>query len=628
MSIKEKFSDRNFRKKFITRTVTAVILIAALVFVVSFFVNKKKEADGGKANQNQTALVTRGNVSQTITGSGSLEPYERYEVIPLVNGEIISSPFEVGDFVEQGAVIYEFDKTDAKINLEKQRNSMQSSTITYNESMDQKNDLYIKAPCSGVVQKINVSIGDEITSNKEITQIINTQVLLVKLPFNKTQVQNIGEGDIATLTSSAAMSSLTGKVTNVSQTPVGASDGASLYYVTVEFSNPGAVSEGDSFSGSINGITSPGSGTAEYKTSKSVISSIAGTVASISYKEGDYVSDGAVLVRLTSDTVNNNLEKSKISYDNAKLDLKNQENQLEDYSVTSPISGTVLIKNSKAGDTIDKTNQSVTMMVIGDVSKLKFTLSIDELDVAKVQVGQKVNITADAVEGKTFEGEITNIAMEGTAANGVTTYEAEVTIYDPQELKPSMNVDAVVVVESAENVLRVESSNITSLMDKYYVFVKNDGSVENKAGENNARSEKNENHERPERAERANLPEGEMPEFPEGGMPEGEMPEENFGKTAERHEGEERDNNTRIPEAPEGFVTVEVTIGVQGDDYTEIISGLKEGQEIYQKQVSSSGGTNMSFGMGGGMPGGGGMGGMGGMSGGRGGMGGGMPGGR
>ena len=54
----------------------------------------------------------------------------------------------------------------------------------------------------------------------------------------------------------------------------------------------------------------------------------------------------------------------------------------------------------------------------------------------------------------------------------------------------------------------------------------------------------------------------------------------------------------KMPEAPEGFVTVEVKLGVRGDDFTEIKSGLSEGQEIYQKEISYSGG-GMMFGFGG-----------------------------
>ena len=69
----------------------------------------------------------------------------------------------------------------------------------------------------------------------------------------------------------------------------------------------------------------------------------------------------------------------------------------------------------------------------------------------------------------------------------------------------------------------------------------------------------------------------------------------------------------KTPDAPDGFRTVEITTGIAGDEFTEIIDGVSERMEIYQKEVSSSS-NNMMFGMGG-MPGG-----MGGMHGGMGGM--------
>ena len=104
------------RKKLIIIVAVLLIVIIASICIASFAIgsnNKGKKKDEAIS----TTLVTRGNVETTITGSGSLEPFERYEVIPLVNGEIIYAPFEVGDYVEEGAVVYEFDKTDAQLNL-------------------------------------------------------------------------------------------------------------------------------------------------------------------------------------------------------------------------------------------------------------------------------------------------------------------------------------------------------------------------------------------------------------------------------------------------------------------------------------------------------------------------------
>ena len=94
-------------------------------------------------------------------------------------------------------------------------------------------------------------------------------------------------------------------------------------------------------------------------------------------------------------------------------------------------------------------------------------------------------------------------------------------------------------------------------------------------------------------------------------MPSGERP--NF-------EGGQMPKNadaiiSRLPEAPDGFEIAVVEIGIQGDDFTEIISGLKVGHKIYKQETSSS---SSRFGMGH-------MGAMGGMSGGMRSMGGGMP---
>ena len=194
--------------------------------------------------------------------------------------------------------------------------------------------------------------------------------------------------------------------------------------------------------------------------------------------DGAYVSKGQTIAVLSSDSLAEEMRMSEIEYNDAKLSLESQQEALDDYSITSPISGTVLTKNSKVGDTVDRTNSSVTMMVIGDVSKLKFNLSIDELDIDKVSAGQQVKITCDAVEGEEFLGEITEISMEGTATDGVTTYDATVTIYNPGNLKPSMNVDAVVVLQSVDNVLRIPAADVKTAMGKSYVFVKDDGKLD------------------------------------------------------------------------------------------------------------------------------------------------------
>ena len=142
------------------------------------------------------------------------------------------------------------------------------------------------------------------------------------------------------------------------------------------------------------------------------------------------------------------------------LSLENARDNLEDYSVTAPISGTVVTKNAKAGDNIEGGSGS-TLCVIYDLSYLEMTMSIDELDISSVEVGQEVRITADAVEGKTYTGVVTEVSVAGTTSGGITTYPVTVRIDETDGLLPGMNVDAEIVISSADDVLAIPSAAVS-----------------------------------------------------------------------------------------------------------------------------------------------------------------------
>lgn len=584
---------KNNKKKILILT----IIVIAIIAVISVVAVKKKS---GKKNDEQTALsmVTRGDVQLTITGSAAVEPVERYEIIPLVNGEITESPYEVGDFVNEGDMLYTFDMSDAQLSMQKQQNSMQKSEISRSESQKDIEKLIVTAPCDGVISGMNVSVGEEISNNAEVAAVADTKKMKVELPFNGEQIKHISKGQTAVLSSSAHMSSVNGKVTHVSNSATAQEDGSMLYTVEVVFDNPGSFTDGTQLGGEINGMISPGGGTAKYYSEGKAKTETDGTVTKIYHSNGDYVTKGEAIIAISNETVENNVRKAELDYSDAQIALQEQQEKLDDYIITAPISGTVITKNSKAGDTIDKTNASITMMVVADVSKLKFDLEIDELDVGLVSVGQAVEVTCDAVEGKTFNGTITEMSMEGTATNGVTTYQATVTIDEPGELKPSMNIDATVIIDSVENVLRVPTTDIKTAMGKSYVFVKDDGKNKNKN-----KDDKN--------TDKADNPSGEekMPEHKEDDMPENmngapNMEKQN-GEKGMKGNDKSHDNKARTPQAPEGFTVVEITIGLEGDEFTEVKDGLSEGDQIYQQTVSTSSNQMMPGMMGGGMPGGG-----------------------
>lgn len=114
-------------------------------------------------------------------------------------------------------------------------------------------------------------------------------------------------------------------------------------------------------------------------------------------------------------------------------------------------------------------------MVVADLSKVKFNMKIDELDIAKIKIGQKVSVLADALPESTFIGKIATIAGEGTAVNGVSSYIVQVTIDEPGELKSGMNVSAKTIVAEKENVLLVPVGAVQKKDGKAFVLLPKNG---------------------------------------------------------------------------------------------------------------------------------------------------------
>lgn len=599
--------------------IVAIVLVAAIIVGVLFGHSRKDAMKKVQADD----TVTRGDITVTITGSASIEPLERFEIIPKVSGDIVYCPYEVGDTVSEDDILYMFDTSDTDLTVERQRISMQQSQNSYNDALEEKEKLYIKAKNNGVISDLTIKAGQEVNAGTKVATVEDTKNLEVEVPFTGTQINSIYIGDTAQITSSKHMSTVTGTVTHKATASYAGSDGTALYDVIIEFKNPGAFYAGMEVGASVNGQVSPGKGTITTAASGTVSTETDGTVVSVNYKNGDYVTKGTVIATLKSDTITDKINDSTLWYKSANISMQQTEKSLEDYKITSPINGTVITKNSKAGDTIDKTNSSTTMMVVADISKLKFELAIDELDVSKVHEGQEVSVTCDALPNEEYVGVITNVSVEGTAANGVTTYSAEVQIDEPGNLRPSMNVDAEIIIESAENVLMIPTEDIKTVGGRSYVFLKDGDSKKTDEKKDMPKSEM------PEMSENG------RPDMPEGDAPEGEMLNGGMARTDENsserlrsdEDGKQGSKGNMMPQAPDGYMTVEIEIGISNEDYTEVKSGLSEGELVYKTTTassSSSSSNSMTPEMGGGM--GGGMsGGMGGMSGGP--SGGGMPGG-
>ncbi len=559
--------------------IVIILLIIAAIPIGGIAVYKKMSTPTGQKKIN-TFTVKRDNVSVEISGSGAIKPIDQYEVTTLVKGEILSSPFEEGDIVNKGDLLYKIDTADVENSIEKAENSLEKARMSYDEAVEAVQDYTIYSDITGTVMETYVKSGENISNGGKIMDIKDTSTLLLEIPFLAHEAEGIAVGSRATVTLDNTLYPIDGIVENVYAGSSVSSEGVEVKTVEISIKNPGAVQEGDKATAMIGDIACNSGGTFKCNAEKTLVAKASGKVSSMPYKKGDIVYSGSMVLSIDTKEAQKNVTNTKISLSDAELSLQNQREQLEDYSITSPIAGTVIQKNSKAGDSIDTGSNQTVMAIIADMSKMVFEISVDELDITKVQVGQKVDITADAIEDKAFEGVVDYISVVGTTQNGVTSYPVRIEVLNPEGLIPGMNVTANIVVESRENALVVP---VSAVQRGNMVMVK-------KSGEN-----------QPDAPSEANKkPEGKMP----GG---GEKP-----NAAGQMQGDNK-AASKMPMAanvPEGFELVRITAGINDSDYIEIIEGLSEGDIVVVNETANAGAMGQMMpgrmpGMGGGMPGGG-----------------------
>lgn len=508
------------------------------------------QSSAASATSYTTAEVTRMDVSSSITGSGTLEAADSYSVTTLIEGSILTADFEEGDEVEEGTILYTIDSSDASNSLEQAEISLNQAQRSYNNQLESQEDLTITAPVAGQVYSIDVEVGDDVTAGETVATIRDSQTMSLEVSFPADAATSFYVGQSATVTLDSTFETLTGTISEISGTDTVLTGNVIVRTVTIDVSNPGGLSTEQTASAAVGTATSTASGTFTYKEEETVTAQVSGEVSSIRVSEGDQVSSGQTLIVLTSDDLDDSLQSASESLRNAEISLENQYENLDDYTITSPIKGTIVDKNYNAGET---TEANQVLCTIYDLSYLTMTLSVDELDIASIEVGQSVSIVADAVEDTTYTGTVTKVSVAGTSSGSATTYPVTIRIDETDGLLPGMSVDATIELASAEDVLAIPSAAL------------NRGDTV--------------------------LVTADSPSAANGTLVES------------------------TTEDGEDYYSVEVTTGVSGDDYIEIVSSLQEGDTVvYIPTSSSSSEMGMMMGgmpsMGGGMPsGGGGMGG-------------------
>jgi HlyD family secretion protein len=296
--------------------------------------------------------------------------------------------------------------------------------------------------------------------------------------------------------------------------------------------------------------------------------------AQLTYEEATYnrlkaLYDKDLIAQADFDQALYNYQNSKASLSNAKSALDRTKVNLAYATIYSPIDGVVLNRAIEEGQTVAASFNTPEMFtIVNDLTQMEVQTSVDEADIGQVIEGQRVEFTVDAYPDLKFEGSVSQVRLQPVTTNNVVTYVVILNAPNPdKKLMPGMTASATIFIQEKQNTLILSGKALRFTPNTEYL-AKMMAKSAGKAGAQGA----------PPAAASGQLPSAQS--IQTGTVPS-VMP--TVGSMPDIAEGAKtvwmKNENDDIRPVP-------VTIGIENGANVEILTGLKEGDEVIISMTS------------------------------------------
>jgi len=535
------------KKKSKKGLIIAIVIIVAVFAAAGVILSKMLSAGKGNAEiEDKTiAKVEKSNIDAKIFGRGVLLPNNQYIVKSLVKGEVLSSHYKEGDSIHKGDMLFEISQEDVKGQVTNAKIGIKRNENNLNNLKTQVSELNIKASIAGTITKLDVKKGDNVNAGQVIGEIVSNHAVKMSAYFISEDLKGIKNGSGATIIIDTTGEEIRARISYISPKEEMIDGGISARLVKLTAKGDFSSIQGAVANAKINSVLSIKGGAVEAMDTASIVAKASGQINSLNKEKGDTVSKGSVIANVVSKDLDRQIENAKLDIEQAKTALDDVKGRQKSYKITAPIDGTIVTLNKKAGDIVDPSVDTAGMAVIYDLSSMKLTLNVDELDILNIKKGQEVEIEAVAMPGETYKAVVENVSVQGTASNGVTSYPVVIKLLDVGRLMPSMNVTGNIKIGEVKDALTVPSS---CLQRGNKLFVKDKSGEDNKSGTS----------------------------------------DKGVNTTTEP------DKNS-VSAVPQGFHEVTVTVGLNDGERVEIKSGVSLGDEVYKPEEVVDNNTDFGF---------------------------------
>lgn len=584
----------------VTRILTTIVVLAVLVGGGIFVVKTLGAASTPPGNQYRIGTIETGTVKKTVTATGALQAWTTIDIKSRAGGKILKLYVEEGKLVKKGDLIAEIDPSDTRLTYNQAQADIQSNKSRVQETRETME-----------LQKTQTAVA--IASAQANLASARAALASAQARLDAAKSTSGAQNPLTEANIESAQANLHAEETKLDQLRVAtqpqqeasarsALDQAKANLVNAEanlnrqrtlrdkgFVAPSIVDQAQASYGVYKATveaaqqkvnTLKPEQDADVKAAEARVQQLRAALktaeanrvqddlrkqdvksaqAAVLQARADVAQQKARLEEAKAGTINMRIRSAQIaqamaSGERSKAALINADIQLRDTQVRAPRDGIILQKYVEEGTIItsgQSFNSSGTSIVqLGDISRMFVDVSVDETDIANIDIGQKVDVTFDSYNSTPIDGKVIRVDPTAKVASNVTTLHVRVEVDNSaqiyQLLKPGMNASCDFIIGKKTDVVAVPNEALRTTADG-----------------------------------------GHYVEIPEG------------GKQATPEKGQDPD--------PAVFVGVKIRkqpieIGLEGNDSTEVKSGVKEGEKIITQTIepTPAGGTGGMPRMGGG----------------------------
>lgn len=460
-----------------------LVIISLIILVIGFGLYTVLKPSDGETRY-IVANASRGDILTTISGSGQISASSQVEVSSKVSGEIkyLNTPAN-GTKVTKGTLIAQVDTRDALISLE-------NAEITYAKATKEADEIDILKAES----ELDTAITDNAKAYEDaFTEIVNVYSDFPEIIEGMNDILYGRDGYLQTE-----------NIRSVGQVALEMQKNTSVAYDKPQSTyNKILLNEFKTISRTSSSSTLESFTDTTYKLVYDISEALKQMQATVEHVRSDDSSTSGDTVALDvttwSSTINSYLSKLKdiqsdfittkqsmlekkaalvdlkdgvdeLDARSAQLTLLQKQYDYQNYFIRAPFDGLLAKLSVRPTDSV---NNGTVVATIVSAEKVA-TITLNEVDVAKVKVGQKAGLTFDAIDELEIQGTVVAVDLVGSVSQGVVNYDVEIKLDEENDkIRAGMSVSASIEVDKKEGVLTVANSAIKTQGNMTYVEVFN-----------------------------------------------------------------------------------------------------------------------------------------------------------